>query len=117
MKRSIKLILIAFIISFVGSFFSEGGQWVGFVNFLFFISILLLMLGGTLFVLKGGMFDGIFYSFRRIYSRTSKIENYVSEQTGELQNTPKISLSGLSIHPIIISGVALFFISFIAAYM
>jgi len=117
MKRSIKLVLIALIISFAGSLFSEDGKWISFINILFFISILLLMLGGTLFVLKGGMFDGIFYSFRRLYRRTSRLENYVSEQTGELQNAPKDSLKGLPVNPIIISGAALFFFSLIAAYI
>ncbi|WP_338030770.1 DUF3899 domain-containing protein [Cytobacillus citreus] len=79
------------------------------MNFLFFIGLLLLMIGGALFVLKGGMFDGMIYSFRRFYKHTSKLEQYVSEQTGESHDTPiKNSFRGLYIYPIIISGAALF---------
>ncbi|MEH7391036.1 DUF3899 domain-containing protein [Bacillus sp. JJ1474] len=117
MKKSIYIISISLCISFIATFFTNGGKWIAFINFLFFISITLLMLGGILVVLKGGMFDGIIYSFRRFYRRTSKLENYISEQTGELQNPPKNSLSGLSVHPILISGTALFLFSLFAAYL
>lgn len=117
MRKSFILIVISIFISFIGSFFSDGGNWISFINLLFFISILLLMVGGALFVLKGGMFDGMIYSFRRFYRRTSKFESYVSDQSGELQSTPKNSMKGLSVNPIIISGAALFFFSLVAAYM
>lgn len=117
MKKSIYIILISLGISFIATSFTNGDKWIDFINSLFFISIILLMLGGILVVLKGGMFDGIIYSFRRFYRRTSKLENYITEQTGELQNTPKNSLSGLSVHPILISGTVLFLFSLFAAYL
>ena len=117
LKRSFILIVISIFISLICSFFGYGENWINFINQLFFISILLLMAGGTLFVLKGGMFDGMIYSFRRFYRRTSKLEGYVSDETGEIDSTPKNSMKGLSINPIIISGAALFIFSLIAAYM
>ena len=68
------------------------------------------MIGGALLVLKGGMFNGIIYSFRQFYKRTSMLEGYVSEQIGESPKSPiNSSLIDLYMYPILISGASLFF--------
>ncbi|USK57638.1 DUF3899 domain-containing protein [Cytobacillus solani] len=86
------------------------------MNLLFFIGLLLLMIGGVLFVLKGGMYTGIIYSFRRFYKSISKMEEYVSEQTGDpTERQIKSSLIDLYTYPIIISGASLFFFTLIAS--
>lgn len=116
MIKTIKLILISLTISFIGSFLTGKGNWQGFINFLFYISLLFLMLGGAVSVLRGGMFEGILYSFRRFYSRTSKLEGYISEQAGDMKNSPiKNSLIEFKLRPIIFSGAALFFLTLIAS--
>lgn len=116
MIKTIRLIMISLTISFIGSFVTGNGDWIGFINFLFFLSLLFLMVGGTLFVLRGGLFEGILYSFRRFYRGTSKLENYISEQAGDMNNPPiKNSLKEFQIRPIILSGTALFFFTLIAS--
>lgn len=69
-------------------------------------------------VLKGGMFNAIFYSFRRFYRGTSKLEKYVSEQTGEMQEIQiKKSLKDLYVYPIIVTGSFLFIFTLMAAFI
>ncbi|WP_342590342.1 DUF3899 domain-containing protein [Cytobacillus eiseniae] len=86
------------------------------MNSLFFIALLLLMIGGILVVLKGGLFDGILYSFKQFYKRTSKLEEYVTEQTERIHDpTHKTGLKDLYVYPLIISGAMLFIFTLFAA--
>ncbi|MBY0124339.1 DUF3899 domain-containing protein [Bacillus sp. S/N-304-OC-R1] len=116
MKKTVRLIFISLTISFIGALLSGNGIWEGFINTLFFVSLLFLMLGGSLLVLRGGMFEGILYSFRRFYRNTSKLENYISEQADDMKKPPiNNSLKEFSMGPIIFSGAALFFFTLIAS--
>lgn len=109
--------LFSLILSLIGSFLTEKATWIGFINFLFYISLVLLMAGGALLVLRGGMFEGILYSFRRFYRGTSKLENYIAEQAGDMkQDVPiKHRFREFSMGPMIFSGAALFFFTLIAS--
>ena len=74
------------------------------------------MLGGSLFVLKGGMFNGIIYSFIIFYRKTSKVEEYVSQRTGNLQWAPVKKTSNFSItYSLLISGGIMFLFTLIAS--
>ncbi|MBP2242504.1 hypothetical protein J2Z40_003078 [Cytobacillus eiseniae] len=74
------------------------------------------MIGGILVVLKGGLFDGILYSFKQFYKRTSKLEEYVTEQTERIHDpTHKTGLKDLYVYPLIISGAMLFIFTLFAA--
>lgn len=76
------------------------------------------MSGGSLFVLKGGMFDGIIYSFSRFYKKTSKLEEYVSQQTEGLRNPIIKKNSKRSFtYPLLLSGSVLFLYTIIASLM
>ncbi|WP_336511109.1 DUF3899 domain-containing protein [Bhargavaea massiliensis] len=50
---------------------------------LFFMGLLLLLVGGTLQVIHAGVFDGFVRSFTVFKRKTDKLENYVSNETGE----------------------------------
>ncbi|MGE5703946.1 MAG: DUF3899 domain-containing protein [Clostridia bacterium] len=61
----------------------RGGSGFSFVDYIALGSLLMLMVGGACFVLEGGMFNGIIYSLKLFYYRTSKLGEYVEEQEKE----------------------------------
>ncbi|WP_396954602.1 DUF3899 domain-containing protein [Neobacillus sp.] len=103
-------------LSAIASLMLDQGSWTKFIYYLFFISLLFLMLGGSLIVLKGGMFNGIIYSFTIFYRKISKVEEYVSQQTGNLQGPPVKKTSHFSItYSLLISGGIMFLFTLIAS--
>lgn len=51
------------------------------------------MAGASLLVFKGGMFNGIIYSFTKFNKKFSKVDGYVAEQISDLQ-TPSVKNRG-----------------------
>lgn len=111
-----KLILFALILAGVASLISDNRLWRSFLDCLFIVALFLLMAGGSMFVLKGGIFDGILYSFRRFYKNTSKLEEYVSKQSESIGfPTKNESFKYTLTYPLLFSGGILFIITLIGA--
>ncbi|WP_042353769.1 DUF3899 domain-containing protein [Bacillus rubiinfantis] len=110
------IILLALLLALTGSVFSSHGVWRSFQSALFLIALIYLMAGGTLLVLKGGMFNGILFSFRQFYKRTSKLEEYVGQQTKTINKTVKKDGLTFSLTaPLLYSGVIIFIASLIGS--
>jgi hypothetical protein len=112
-KNTCKLITVALILSGMGTLLSnKSGFFINFFNNIFLLALLLLMVTGSSIVIKGGMFNGIYYSFRRFYKNTSKLEQYVSQQTETVSHPVFINHLKLSgIRTLFITGVILFMIA------
>lgn len=50
-----------------------------YINSLFYIAYFYLFVGILLWVIRGGFFDAITYSFRRFYNRVSKQKDYMDD--------------------------------------
>lgn len=50
----------------------------------FLVSLTFVIIGATLFVLQGGLFNGVAYSFKRFFSRVSKNGVYAYELDGDM---------------------------------
>lgn len=50
-----------------------------YINQLFYISFFYLFIGITMWVIRGGFFDGITYGFRRFTSKMSKQSDYLDD--------------------------------------
>lgn len=50
----------------------------------FLVSLTFVIIGATLFVVQGGLFNGIAYSFKRFFSRVSKNGAYAYELDGDM---------------------------------
>ena len=115
-RNTSRLILSSLVLSAITSVLLSQGTWTKFIHYLFFISLLFLILGSSLFVLKGGMFNGIIYSFTIFYRKISKVEEYVSEQTGGLLGSPiKKTSNNCIIYSLLTSGGILFLFTLIAS--
>lgn len=62
----------------------SGGR---FLDPLFFLGLLLLMVGGSFHVIQTGVFDGFIRSFMVFKRSSAKLENYVSSESSEQSQT------------------------------
>ncbi|MGM9943356.1 MAG: DUF3899 domain-containing protein [Lysinibacillus sp.] len=83
MKINIRLIcyIIFFSIVFasVVNYFSPTITFAGLVDKWFLISLILLLIGASLFVIQGGFFNGLIFSFKRFTNRMTKLGEYATE--------------------------------------
>lgn len=55
------------------------------LDFTFMAGLILFIIGGFLWIIDQGVFDGVFRIFKQFLKRTSKMEAFVDEQTAENQ--------------------------------
>lgn len=84
-----------------------------FINAATITSLLLLIVGASLYISGEGFFSGIAHSFRRFYKRTSKKWELLDEPDEEYAvNKRSFSLTG----PFLIIGGGLFFLILFLSY-
>lgn len=57
------------------------------LDFTFMLGLTMFIIGGFLWIIEQGVFDGVFRIFKIFLNRTSKMESFVDEQTTENQYT------------------------------
>lgn len=88
MKNKWIFLLVNIVISIVLFFISSPVYTlIYFINSLFYIALLYIILFLFLFIIKGRFFDGISWSFRRFGLIMSKKRDYLAE----LEDTPELS--------------------------
>jgi hypothetical protein len=88
-----------------------------FINYLFMISLLLIIVGGTLFVIQGGLFTAINYSFKKVFKRITRKGKYIAELEGDNTNDNEFKRLHFSYMPsLIISGLFLFIVTMLLAF-
>jgi hypothetical protein len=94
-------------------------QWslLAFINSASIIALIFLMVGGILFVVEGGFFSGIAYSFKRFYKKTTKTGKILDEiEKGEEDKyEPKTHSFSLT-YPLILVGTVLFVVALALSY-
>lgn len=72
------------------------------INYMFMLSLACTIVGGSLFVVQGGFFNGIGYSFKRFFARVSKNGAYAYELDGNLEfiQAPTYSFT----YPLLLAG-------------
>jgi hypothetical protein len=108
---SLAIVLLALIITLIQGNFSL----LNLINNSFLLSLPLLMIGGFLYVYEGGFFNGIAYSYRRL-RRSTKMGKYVA-QFDNLDEQPVVPKSFSVTKPMIFSGLLIFSLTLIAAYL
>lgn len=106
---------IPIIICLMLSFIKQGFLIISFLNNLFLFSLILLILGCTLFVIQSGVFNGIIYSYLRFYKKTSKVGKYLVDLEGESENLIEPFDFSLS-KPLLLAGGLLFFLSLVGSF-
>jgi uncharacterized integral membrane protein len=118
LKRALYIVLFSTIISGLMLLLARNENlFTSFINYLFMISLLLIIVGGILFVIQGGLFTAINYSFKRVYKRISRKGKYLAELEGDHTNDEEIKRLHFSYMPsIIISGIFLFVVTMLLAF-
>jgi len=73
------------------------------INYTFLLSLACTIIGGSLFVVQGGFFNGVGYSFKRFFARVSKNGAYAYELDGNLAfiQAPTYSFT----YPLLVAGM------------
>ncbi|MFC7321211.1 DUF3899 domain-containing protein [Halobacillus campisalis] len=67
------------LIAFIFLLFSSSYELVELIDILFYFCFFYLFIGLLLWIIKGGFFDAITYSFRRVANRTTKNSDYMDD--------------------------------------
>jgi hypothetical protein len=102
-------IIIVLVLSF---FIYQQISLLHFINLTFIISSFFILLSLLIFVTKTGFFDGITFSFRKIYKSTLKFKGF--EDDFEHMRLPSEHTTNISISPFLITGTLLLIMMFIA---
>lgn len=101
--RIVICMLISIVLSVVFIYvFGQTNVFLSILNNLFIIASILLIIGGGFFVLQGGFFNGITYSFKRFFSRITRLGEYATAIDGDVKYTSVFSSDYT--YPILIAG-------------
>lgn len=110
MNKRILLIVVLFFNLLISSFGSLEYK-ITLLNNLFLTSMLLLIIGGSLFLLEGGFFNIVIYGFKKFYQKFSPVGRYVTEKTN--QNNKVVSFEFTSTNSLLIVGGTIFSVTFL----
>ena len=103
LKTAVLIIFCIFICSFFYTLLSKHSlTMLTIINHTFLISLACTIIGATLFVVQGGLFNGIAYSYKRFFTRVSKNGAYAYELDGDLEFVQAPSYSFTS--PLLLAG-------------
>jgi hypothetical protein len=107
------------LISYLIVLFTRNDKvFIHFINNLFLISLIFIIIGGTLFIIQGGFFTAINYSFKRVYKRLSRKGVYMAELEGDNKNDDDFKRYRFSFMPsILLTGVILFALTMLLAFL
>ncbi|WP_408010706.1 DUF3899 domain-containing protein [Pseudalkalibacillus sp. A8] len=103
-KRSSYLLAILLIIGFGFTYFYyENFTVVTFINSTFLVSMLYIMIGGLMFVTRGGFFDAFTHSFRRFMKKGTKMGEMMDDV--ENMQLPSEAFEYSYSEPLLITGL------------
>jgi hypothetical protein len=118
MRLSLFITSIAFSLSALLSYSSKHSwnqlMW---INALFFCSLLLLIIGGILFIMQGNFFYFFAKSFKKFFKSANKMEVYIQEIEGKSGEILPYKLNFPVTLPLLQIGAALFVLSLILSLL
>ncbi|MDW0110708.1 DUF3899 domain-containing protein [Sporosarcina aquimarina] len=81
--------------------------WDGF----FLFGLVIFMVGGVLLLLKKGIFDFFFYSFKKFLKSSSKVEQYVSEVNDQQEFATSSSKNASIPSAILFTGISIIIVT------
>ncbi|WP_044748682.1 DUF3899 domain-containing protein [Bacillus alveayuensis] len=112
--RTMQISLATLLLSLILMMFQADASLLAFINISFLFSLLLLIVGGFLFVYEGGFFNGLIYSYRRL-RRLTKIGKYMA-QFDDLDDEPVVPKTFSVTKPIFFSGLLICTLTLIIGY-
>ncbi|MCF6409207.1 DUF3899 domain-containing protein [Pseudalkalibacillus salsuginis] len=103
-KRSSYLLAILLIIGFgLAFFYYDKITVVTFINSVFLVSMLYIMVGGLMFVTRGGFFDAFTHSFRRLMKKGTRMGEIMDDV--ENMHLPSEAFEYTYSDPLLITGL------------
>jgi hypothetical protein len=117
LRKSLFVISITLIFSLILSTVrNHTFDFLSWTNILFLCSLLVAMVGGTLFVIQAGFFNGIYRSFKHFFSTISKAEQVIQDVEGKRDNVNPFKLEFGWTFPLLIAGLILFVFSLVLSF-
>ena len=119
MKKHLRLTFYIILSSIIGAailnLFSSAPSLLNLLDRWFLISMVLLIIGASLFVVQGGFFNGLIFSFKRFTNRMTKQGQYASEfdHGSEMVEDMHFSIT----MPFLLAGIIQLFITFVWSFM
>ncbi|MFC4558175.1 DUF3899 domain-containing protein [Virgibacillus kekensis] len=102
-----------------GYFYKTDFTVVDVINVTFMVGMIYLVVGTSLFLIQQGSFDGITYSFKRFFRRSSSYGDMLREVTPEEEEEsylPKQRSFRLT-YPLMVTGIIFFSLTVIAGFL
>jgi hypothetical protein len=113
-RNTLILVLVTLALALIVSIY-QGLSWVTYLDTLFLISLIILIIGLGMFVIIGGFLDTITYTFRRAFRSFSKRAEFLKDDL-ETMSLPSEVLSSQIMKACLISGLILTALSIIIGF-
>lgn len=117
LRKSLIIISITLIFSLILAVIRyHTFDFLAWTNILFLCSLLVTIVGGTLFIIQTGFFNGIYRSFKHFFSTISKAEQMVQDVEGKRDNVNPYRLEFGWTFPLLVAGLILFVFSLVLSF-
>ncbi|MFD1039517.1 DUF3899 domain-containing protein [Virgibacillus byunsanensis] len=106
-------ILFSFFLSF---FLYNSINLIAWENSLFYSSLLLTIVGGTMTILQGGFFNGIVKSFKQFFQKANPVEIVLDDIEGKREYVNPYKITFTLALPFLLTGIMLLVISIILSW-
>lgn len=90
------IILFSIVLAVLINTFSSAPTFAGLLDKWFLISLILLLISASLFVIQGGFFNGLIFSFKRFTNRMTKLGQYATELDRQSEYVEDIEFPAIS---------------------
>ncbi|PFN08903.1 DUF3899 domain-containing protein [Bacillus cereus] len=103
------LLLLAIIASIIGASLASTHYLLNFVNIMFYIALVFIILGGFLFLFQRGFFNITMYAFQRVFGTNKKVESLIEGEEPAVDKKERIykTYSFAWTYPICMTGILL----------
>lgn len=110
-------LFITLLFSVLFSFFIDSSiNLFNLINSLFYISLLLTIIGGAMLILQGGFFNGMISGFKRLFHNPSRVEQVLGEIEGTRGNVDPYILTFTLAFPFFLAGILLLVLSILLSW-
>ncbi|MCM3239271.1 DUF3899 domain-containing protein [Heyndrickxia oleronia] len=118
MKKYLLFNSFSFVLSLIIVLSSyQSWDFLGWINILFYIGIVILLIGCVLIIIRGNFFSAFIYSCKRFFLSINKKEQIIQETEGRQVEPPSVNRQVPSPKPWIINGFSFCILSLLLSLL